>query len=98
MKLAVSPGQAQRHLGWRRRREDSATVGGNDPVTSLPLGLIKGCVAGSDQRIAPGDMERSRRAANVTARPEIRIALAAAIVRPFADASTPRNTVILQIP
>jgi len=64
MKLAVSPGQAQRHLGWRRRREDSATVGENDPVTSLPLGLIKGCVGGSDQRIAPGDMERHGRNAD----------------------------------
>jgi hypothetical protein len=38
------------------------------------------------------------RAANVAARPEIRITLAATIVRPFADASTPRNTVISQNP
>jgi hypothetical protein len=40
----------------------------------------------------------SMRAANVPDRPEIRITLAATIVRPFADASTPRNTVISQNP
>ena len=40
----------------------------------------------------------SMRAANVAARPETKITLAATIVRPFADASTPRNTVISQNP
>ena len=61
-KLAVRARQAQRHLG--RRREDGATVGQHDPVTSLPLGLIKRGVGRGNQRIASGDMERHCRNAD----------------------------------
>src|SRR5437588_5100107 len=64
---------------WVRRRSPTAVA--MSAASALKRRCMSAAIIRSD----------SMRAANVAARPESRITLAAIIVRPFADASTPRK-------